>query len=358
MSRAIAVLIVSCPCALALAAPAAWQASALALARQGLLARSTLTIERLAEVEHWVFDKTGTLTDGDLEVIEIVWQGGNERERDTSLARLHALAAASCHPVARAVERATRAFASDSATAAVTAIVEVSGAGVKAQATSDGAPLRFGHAEFCGVSIDTPDSSTRHVIWRDGDRLRAVISLREGLKPQAHACIAALQSQGGLHQVSLMSGDGDRATAQLATSLGFAPGSWRGHCLPEDKLEHVRSLQGAGLCVVMVGDGINDSPAMAHADVSMAPANAANLTQVKADWLLLTPDLSVLPLAWKASRKARRVVRENWLWASLYNGVAIPLAAIGHLSPGWAAFGMAASSAIVLLNAARLRNPR
>lgn len=331
---ALSLLVVSCPCALSLAVPAALAAASGALARRGILPVKAGALDRLARVTDLVFDKTGTLTRVHpvLDAVE-VFDGIDE-------ARACAIAAAlerdSGHPIAAA-------FASEEEHLPVESLRLIPGLGLAGRI--DGAEWRLGVAPFAAGCADDGQ------LWL-GDGIRAVarFTMREGLRIDAADTIRALQGLG--LAVHLASGDGVAAVERMATTLGIADA--RARQRPEDKLALVHELQAQGRTVAMVGDGLNDAPVLAGADVSLAMGEGAALAQRAADLVLTAPELMRVPAAIVLARRARRIVRENFVWAVGYNLIALPLAAMGRVTPGWAAAGMAVSSLVVTLNALRL----
>jgi Cu2+-exporting ATPase len=356
---AVAVLIVTCPCALSLATPAAMLASAGALARRGLLVRELQPLEALAGVDTVVFDKTGTLTRDTPRLTRIYCrQGMRPRE---ALERAAVISAASLHPVARALVAAWRA-APQSTLGEWTLLqaTEHGGLGLDARlargAAVHGAPcchMRLGTAAFC--EVPALDLEAMQVHLADEAGWFASFVLTEDLRADAIDTVAALRERG--LELHLLSGDRVGAVRALAARVGI--GHVQGGCTPEDKLRYLRDLQAQGRRVLMVGDGLNDGPVLARADASMAfGAQAAPLTQARADFIALGGELRVIEKAWLQARATMRVVRQNLAWAAAYNLLCIPLALVGWL-PAWlAGLGMAASSLVVVANAARLSAAR
>lgn len=343
---AIAVLIVTCPCALALATPVAMTAATGALARSRVVVARGHAVERLASATDFVFDKTGTLTYGQPRLVDTLALGALRVPECIGLAA--ALARWSSHPLDRAL--------AGPATAPVSADdpESVSGAGIEAQA--GGRTVRLGRAGFvAGITgtaapvawIDCPDSV---VYLGDAGGWIAAFRLGDRLRGEAPRALARLRAMG--LRLHLLSGDEDGAVRRVAAEAGIAHATAR--ATPALKQRTVQKLQRAGARVAMVGDGINDAPVLAQADVSIAMGSGADLAQVQADAILLSDNLGDLAEAVAIARRARRVVRQNIAWALGYNVVAIPLAAAGLVTPLIAAVGMSASSLIVVANAARL----
>ncbi|MDM0014278.1 cation-translocating P-type ATPase [Variovorax sp. J22P168] len=350
---AVAVLIVTCPCALSLATPAAMLASAGRLARGGLLVRNLQALEALATVDRVVFDKTGTLT-RDTPRLDRVYCRQGLRPGD-AVALAAALAAQSLHPASRALVAAWQAQHRTAPDWRAMQLGEVAGQGLEGSLQrSAGGPLRrvrLGSAAFCGVPALAVDAAQVHLADEQG--WIASFVLAEDLREDAAAAVAALQAQGV--EVSLLSGDGAAAAAEVARQAGIADAS--GDCSPEDKLARIRQLQAEGHVVAMVGDGLNDGPVLAQAHASFAFGRAVPLAQSRADFVVQGDALEVVPHTIAQARRTLRIVRQNLGWAAGYNAVCVPLAVMGWLPPWLAGLGMAASSLLVVLNAARLARP-
>lgn len=349
---AVAVLVVTCPCALSLATPAAMLASAGTLARRGVLVRRLQALEALAAIDTVLFDKTGTLTRDAMILGATQTRDGVSAEQALALAA--ALAQHSLHPVSRAlVLAATRAKVS--ARWVADAVSETAGQGVSGQVhaagqTSAANPLRLGSAAFCGVQM--PVTDTLHACLSDGQGWLATFELTEDLRPDAGTAIAALQADGVA--VHLLSGDGAQAVARVAAQVGI--GQARGDCTPDDKLAFLRDSQQDGHKVAMVGDGLNDGPVLAAAHASFAFGQAVPLAQAQADFVILGEQLVSVVDTIRLARRTLQIVRQNLWWAVAYNAVCVPLAVLGWL-PAWlAGLGMALSSLLVVLNALRLSN--
>ena len=329
----LAVLVAACPCALSLATPAALSTASGALARDGVLVVGAQALDRLARVDCVVFDKTGTLTTPRATLAGVRCTGPVDAAR--ALAVAAALERDSGHPLAAA-------FAGIAAPPARHART-VPGEGVEGDV--DGAHWKFGRARFAGIAGDDD------ALWLAREGLpMARIALRHEPRPGAAACIASLQHAG--IAVAVLSGDNEDAVATTCHELGIR--NWRARQAPEDKLAAVRERQGAGYVVLAVGDGSNDAPLLAGADVSMALAGGMPLAHRAADLLLLGDDLARLPGAIARARATRRVIAQNLAWACAYNLAAVGLAVAGALPPALAALGMVASSLAVTANALRL----
>jgi Cu2+-exporting ATPase len=353
---AVAVLVVTCPCALSLATPAAMLATAGALARSGVLVRRLQALQSLSDVDTVVFDKTGTLTQDSFSVAALHLRSGVSEDDAWSWAER--MAAPSLHPVSRAIAAQARQRRLAQGREAEPAtwppgwiLTEHPGQGVSAQApVHEGRArlLRWGAARFC----DAPALAQERlqVSLADESGWLATFELQETLRPEAAGVVQALKQRGlGVH---MLSGDAPAAVARVADALSIE--QFRGGCSPQDKLEALQALQKQGHRVVMVGDGLNDGPVLAGADVSFALGQALALTQSQADMVLMSGRLDLLDAVLVRSRQTLRVVRQNLAWSVVYNAACVPLALMGWL-PAWAAgLGMALSSLLVVLNALRL----
>ena len=330
----LSLLVVSCPCALSLAIPAALTAAHGALAKLGVLGLRPDALATLARVDRVVFDKTGTLSTGKPTLLDVKVFGDLDKDRALQLAA--ALERDSRHPLALALAaQPTGLLVSD-----------VSGRpGLGLEGQIDGQTMRIGRADFAAGREDDG------AVWLgDGSRPFARFEIQETRRVDAEASIALLRAQG--IGVELCSGDSNEAVRRFASSVGIT--EMRARQLPEEKLDHVRRLQALGHVVAMVGDGLNDGPVLAGADVSLAMAEGAALAQRAADLVITSPSLLRIPQAIALARRTRRIVRQNLAWAVAYNLVALPLAATGQVTPWLAALGMAVSSLLVTLNALRL----
>jgi Cu2+-exporting ATPase len=334
---AVAVLVVVCPCALALAAPVVFtRASGVLLARGVLLTRAR-ALEALERVTDVVLDKTGTLTAGRLTLKRVAPLGDLGAQECLELAG--ALEATSRHPVARAFSGCTR---------VVTAPRNVPGQGIEALAA--GERVRIGSAAFCAELCGNPPPASAASVYLAAERgWIAAFELEDQLRPEAAALVSQLRARG--LKVHLASGDRPELAAALGQALWIE--AVTGAMTPEDKYRYVEALQRKGAVVAMVGDGLNDAPVLARADVSFAMGSGADLAQLRADVVLLADSLPGVLASMDTARRAMRLVRQNIAWALAYNALALPLAAAGWIGPWEAALAMGASSLTVLVNALR-----
>jgi Cu2+-exporting ATPase len=346
MTATLAVLVVTCPCALSLATPATFAAVTTRLARLGLLVVKPGAIERLARVDTVVLDKTGTLTSGVPTARIARIKTGHSV--DTTLAIAASLERGSDHPLAQAFAP----FA-DPGTQARD-IREYVGRGVEGSVA--GEVFRLGRTEFVAeLAGGVPDEISASVValgTREG--VVATISIQDDVSIETQEAVAELGRQG--LKLAIASGDSEAAVQAAATFLGIT--EYHARLDFNEKLALVRQLQTAGGDVLMVGDGINDGPVLAAADVSCALTEGSAVAQSAADLLLLNRSIRALSQGVLLARRARRVVQQNLTWALIYNVTMVPLAAAGYIAPWVAALGMSVSSVAVVLNAARLAAAR
>jgi Cu2+-exporting ATPase len=330
---AAAVLIITCPCALGLAVPAAQIVAAGALMRAGVLVKDGSALERLAEADHVVFDKTGTLTLGRPQPLAL--ETLSPQQQQLALA----LAETSRHPLSSALRRAL--VAQGVTPAPVTDIAEVPGQGV------------FGRWQGKTVSLGRSDDAgeTLSAALQIGDAKPAIIRFADPLRPEAAGTVAALAALGLPGEI--LSGDRASAVLPVAGQLGLPAAA---DLSPQDKLAAIAARKTAGERVLMVGDGLNDGPALAAGHVAMAPASASDASQNAADAVFLGDSLAPVATAVRVARATRRIVQQNFAAAILYNVIAVPLAIAGLVTPLVAALAMSGSSIIVVANALRLRN--
>jgi len=336
---AIAVLIITCPCALGLAVPIVQVVAARRLFENGIMVKDGSGLERLAEADMAAFDKTGTLTLGRPRL------AGQEGLDPDALALAAALAAHSRHPLSRALAAAG---ANGRAVPHLSDISEHPGLGLEAKAGRG--VYRLGRA---GWALDMGGEEGGTVLSRDG-QLLAAFTFEDTLRPEAAEAVSALRGRG--LRIAILSGDQAETVAAAAGKVGIEDHA--GGLLPAQKVARLEALAGEGRKVLMVGDGLNDAPALAAAHVSMAPAAAADIGRNAADFVFLHESLSAVPLAVAVAREAGRLVRQNFALAILYNAIALPVAIAGYVTPLVAAIAMSLSSVIVVANALRLRQGR
>ncbi|HMB13601.1 MAG TPA: heavy metal translocating P-type ATPase [Roseovarius sp.] len=337
LNIAAAVLIITCPCALGLAVPAVTTAASGRLFRRGMLIKHETALERLAQVDTVVFDKTGTLTTGTPHLTNL-----NALPRaavETALA----LAQGSSHPLAQAITKAAR--DAGFAAAEVREVTEVPGYGTKGLFA--GEEVRLGRASWTGAE----GLSQTATYLKIGAAAPLALTFTDALRPGAEEAVQALVNGG--KRVILMSGDTTPAVEALAQRLGIP--QWVAEALPADKAARVEALRNDGAHVLMVGDGLNDTAALAAAHVSISPATALDAARVASDIVLLGNDLSPIGAACETAKSATRRIRENFRIATVYNIIAVPLAVAGLATPLIAALAMSLSSITVSLNALRLR---
>jgi len=339
----LSVLVISCPCALALATPAALTGAATALRARGVIVRGENALDSLSRCTHLIFDKTGTLTEGALTLSEVVPLG--EVGEGDALGIAAALQRYSTHPVAQAFAAVAAAPGFEHASYRVGAGVE----GRKANIT-----YRIGSEAFCReLAPEFPPAPDTQRYWtglcRDSEPL-AWIALDDPVRQEAAAVIQCARQLG--LRLHLLTGDTSNQGAQLAMALGFD--DVHTGQTPQQKMNRVQQLQAAGAVVAMVGDGLNDAPVLRVADASFAVAGATDLARSQADFVIVGGDLWQLITTIRKSRDCRRVVRQNFCWALGYNLCAIPVAAAGLVPPWAAALGMSLSSLLVVANSLRL----
>ena len=351
----LSVLVVTCPCALSLATPAALTAATGALTRLGLLTTRGHALETLAQATHIIFDKTGTLTLGRLQVTTV--RPVRALTPDRALALAAALERSSEHPAGRALVEA----AAGLALPAASEIRNTPGGGI--EGWIDGQCYRAGRPEFVAelseasqaqwpfADDEQADAAQSWVALGDAHGLIAWFSLSDTVRPDARAVVAGLKARG--FRLELLSGDRPETVAHVARTLGIEAAT--GGMSPHDKLGRLRALQAQGAVAAMVGDGINDAPVLAAAQVSLAMGGGAQLAHATADFIVLSEKLEHLLSGIDSARRTLRIMRQNFAWAIGYNIVALPLAASGGLTPWMSAIGMSFSSLLVVVNALRLR---
>jgi Cu2+-exporting ATPase len=335
LTIAVAVLIITCPCALGLAVPMVQVVAARALFEHGVMVKDGSAMERLVEVDRTLFDKTGTLT-----------LGRPRLRPDAAVDPAHLAIAArigaqSHHPYAQALAAAVA-----PADIAFDSIVEHAGLGLEARIGDD--LWRLGRGAWA-VDGDQASEAEGTVLSCNGRLLHAFL-FEDELRPGAEAAVATLRARG--HAIEIMSGDTPDAVAPVAAALGID--TVQAALLPAEKTAHLEALAAAGHKTLMVGDGLNDAPALVAAHVSMAPGSAADVGRQAADFVFLRPDLDSVTYTIAIARRADRLIRQNFAFAALYNLVALPVAVAGYVTPLIAALAMSGSSIIVVANALRL----
>ena len=400
----VSVLIVTCPCALSLAAPAAMLAATGNLARHAVFIRDLNSIEKMAKVNHTVFDKTGTLTTDSQKLLQVYTPGGvldfhqsksvdsinkhsisstYTHEQLMSLEWARAIANQSWHPLSRALTSSlSQALFGSPAFAAkgvehtniidMSSVVvrEVAGQGLEVTGVDDSSAhpadqteksvlFRLGSTAFCEAFVGHPVISPEakacqvHLVGREG--WLASFSLSEDLRGDALSTVQELREMG--IGVELLSGDQQAPVLWVSAQLGMTGDAARAQCTPADKLARVSELQAKGKTVATIGDGFNDMPALAKSDVSFAFGQAVPFAQAKADVVVLSNQLWAIPQTILLAQKTMKVVKQNFIWAAFYNFICIPLAMIGWLPPWASGIGMALSSTLVVLNSLQLARP-
>lgn len=338
---AVAVLIITCPCALGLAVPAVQVTAVGKLLQSGIVLRSGNALDRLAQADTVVFDKTGTLTTGQMQLI-------NQPDIDPDvLALACALAAHSRHPLAKSLAR----VGDGASNPLFEAVREHPGDGIEARYAATGNHLRLGRRDWAAPNAALPTHSHSELVFSDGVNDPISLQFTDTLRPGARALIADLEAFG--LRTQLLSGDKPGPVQAVAETLGL--NTWQSECKPTDKVAHLTSLKETGSKVVMIGDGLNDAPALRAAFVSMSPSSASDVAQVSADIVYQGQALQPVFEAITMARKADRKVKQNFTLAIGYNALAIPLAVCGVVTPLIAALAMSASSLLVTGNAASLR---
>ncbi len=330
---AVSTLIITCPCALALAAPVAQMVAANRLFRKGIFLKSGDALERLAEIDHVVFDKTGTLTLG-----RPVWQ--KTKQSANALKGAAKLARASRHPLSQSLAAAAGSGEVHDD------VEERPGLGLHAEV--DGISYRLGSAEWVGLS-QVPETDGPTLWYGEGDAAPVAFVFKDDTRDEAVSALSALQDCG--YALEILSGDRDRAVALTADKLGID--RWTAHATPQAKAKRLEELKHEGHRVLMIGDGLNDAPALSIAHAALAPGGAIEISQSTAD-AVYTGSLTSVGQTLRIARAAKRTMLENYGLAAAYNFIAVPIAVSGHATPLVAAIAMSASSMIVTLNALRM----
>ncbi len=346
---AIAVLIITCPCALGLAVPTVQVVATGLLMRHGVLVKSADGLERLSEIDTVVFDKTGTLTLGQPELV-------NRRDIDDGdLSIASALAGKSMHPLCRALADAgaplTRPVVND--------VSETSGKGIEGNV--DGEPVNLGSAAWLGVDRCRYEQNINgepgSEIWMVRDSHTPVVfRFRDKLRPDAAATVSALRDMGVA--VRILSGDRPAIVRSMAVELGIPDEEAEANCLPKTKVERIQTWTANGQRILMVGDGLNDAPALAQGHASMSPSAASDVSRTAADVVFQGQSLMAVANTIRLARSAHGAVRQNFALAFGYNAIAVPLAMAGFVTPLFAAIAMSSSSLVVTMNSLRLKLKR
>jgi len=333
---AIAVLIITCPCALALAVPVVQVVAVGQLLKNGVLVKSVEGLEKLASVDTVIFDKTGTLTAGRLNLIN----ASDIARQDFELAA--SLAAVSKHPLSRALAHHMKGITP------LSGVVEHPGEGLIAEV--NGEDVRLGNRVWCGIPSDTITGPYTEIWLRRGDEKPVVFLFQDELRSDAKDTVHQFAGQ-GMH-VELLSGDREDVVTPVAQTLGIQ--DVHAEVQPQDKIARVQALREQGRKVLMVGDGINDAPALAAADVSLSPSSASDVSQAAADFVFQGMRLGSAVLLHRVAVFSKKLIMQNFGLALIYNLIAIPLAMMGYVTPLVAALAMSASSLLVTANSMRL----
>ncbi len=343
----VALLVVTCPCALALATPTALAVANSTLARQGVLITRGHVLEGLAKTDHIIFDKTGTLTEGRLELKSVHWLGAEDDPRQTQIKQYAAaLEAQSEHPIARAFAEMR------DPNLIAEGIQAFTGQGLSGEIA--GQTYRLGRADFAWVeqALTPPEQEGQWLLFADNQAPLCWFRLSDQLRSDSQAMLQALTHLGITFE--LLSGDQEGSVKNIADELGIP--HYTASATPERKLEKLRELQQQGKQIIMVGDGVNDVPVLAGAQVSIAMGDATDLAKTSADTLLLSSHLIKIPQAIQKARMTNRTIKQNLILSLIYNLIALPAASMGLVPPWLAAVGMTSSSLLVVLNALRLRD--
>ena len=348
----VSVLVVTCPCALSLATPVALTVASGAMARAGLLVTRSHAIETLSRATHFVFDKTGTLTTGRMRLLDVLPLG--EIDRDQCLALAAAIEQTSEHPIAAALRGACE----RSGRFDLGAVENEPGSGMSA--VYNARRYRVGRPEYVAALHGVPLPIAARSFAEGGDTVIALgdesgwlafFSLADQIRDEAASLVAALHKAG--RHVVLLTGDALPAARRVAQALAIE--TVEAGMSPQGKHDFVRRIQAAGGVVAMVGDGVNDAPVLAQAQVSVAMGGGSQLARTQADLILLSENLDHLRRGYFVARRSLRVIRQNLVWSFIYNFVALPLAMIGLVTPWMAGIGMSGSSLLVVLNSLRLQ---
>jgi Cu2+-exporting ATPase len=347
----VSVLVVTCPCALSLATPIALTVAAGALAKDGLLVTRGHAIETLARATHFVFDKTGTLTTGRMHLVDAC--STSDLSAESCLAIAASLEQSSEHPVASALRR----MGGENLPVAINVVSEP---GLGMEADVNGRRCRIGRPAYAlalsgaplpNVAVDWLESGDTVVVLADATGCLGLFRIGDEIRPESAALIADLRLAG--KTVVLLSGDAPAVAQRVARSIGIE--DVRAGVTPQGKHDCVKALQADGAVVAMIGDGVNDAPVLAQAQVSIAMGGGAQLARTQSDFVLLSENLDHLRHGVRRARLSLRIIRQNLWWSFAYNFVVLPLAISGHVTPWMAGIGMSASSLLVVLNSLRIQ---
>ncbi|AFT66793.1 heavy metal translocating P-type ATPase [Cycloclasticus sp. P1] len=345
-STALSVLVVTCPCALSLATPTAYTAAMSALFDHGIIITKGTALEKLASINRVVFDKTGTLTEGSMNVSDCTVFDGRDKQSIMDIAI--SLERFSDHPIARAFKHEKTVNPQPAS-----AIEQTNGAGLKG--SIEGKTYYIGSQQYIkqssGLMFETHNSNVTQVYLADDVQCLAVFEIHDDIRQGASSAVNWLKSDG--KKVSLLSGDKLSPVAWLAKKVAIE--DFKSDATPSDKLKEIDRMQRGGEQVAMVGDGVNDAPILAKADVSISVSGASQLARASSDILLMNNDMQNLQHVFKLSKKTKAIIKQNMAWALVYNIGALPLAMAGHVEPWQAALGMSISSLVVVLNSFLLR---
>ena len=349
----LSMLVVTCPCALSLATPAAMTVATDTMMKLGMLVTRGHAIETLSHVDHFIFDKTGTLTEGKLKLNHIETVPEMSEEQCLNIAC--ALEAHSEHPIAKAIISTS----TDKNVMEASNMINIPGAGLTGFINNTQYIIGNANhiAEFSEAKLDedlfrTLDQKSSSLIFlADEKQLHAVFILQDSLRPDAESMIQQLKNRG--KKISLLSGDSEIAVKAISDQLGID--DFQHNLKPENKLHELKRLQEQGEILAMIGDGVNDAPVLAGAQVSIAMGTGAQIARANADLILLKNQLPIIVKAIDVARKTVRIIKQNMIWAVAYNLIALPIAAMGFLEPWMAAIGMSLSSLLVVTNALRIK---
>lgn len=349
LATTISILIVSCPCALSLATPTALIATVASLMKEGVIVKHSEALGKFRKLSHIIFDKTGTISEGRITLDSIIPCGPLEKSEYHEIAA--AIESQSEHPVAKALTDKINIHTK------VESRRNFPGMGISAIIENQKYYLGNRHflENIAGISVDPgtiPDSDSRNIVLLGNEMaLLAIFILQDKIKPSLPALIQYIKNRNITSL--LLSGDQKTITEKIAHDNNID--QWQGELLPGDKLQLLTSLQNRGGIVAMVGDGINDAPILARADVAIAMGTGTDIAKLNADIIMLNSDLTALSKMFKVVSFSRKIIIQNISWAIFYNLIALPVAILGYLQPWMAAIGMSLSSIVVIFNANRIR---